>query len=119
VGFTSGDEAPLRQYDIWWADLPAPVGRRPVLLLSRSGSYAYLHRVLAAEVTTTVRRIPQEVALGRSEGLRRSCVANLDNVQAIPKRLLNERIGSLPAGRVAEVKRALGHALGWHEITGL
>jgi mRNA-degrading endonuclease toxin of MazEF toxin-antitoxin module len=24
------------QGDIWWADLPAPAGRRPVLILTRS-----------------------------------------------------------------------------------
>jgi len=115
----SGREAPLRQLDVWWARLPAPLGRRPVLLLTRPGGYAYLNRVLVAEVTTTVRGIPQEVPLGTREGLGRRCVANLDNVQAIPKRLLVERAGSLAPARAVEVKRAMGHSLGWIELTGL
>jgi mRNA interferase MazF len=50
----------VKQYEIWWADLPEPVGRRPVLLLSRSPAYDYLHNVTVVEVTTTVRSIPQE-----------------------------------------------------------
>ena len=112
-------EAALRQFEIWWAELPRPAGRRPVLLLTRPRGYLYLDRVIVAEVTTTVRGIPQEVALGKREGMDRRCVANLDNVQAIPKRWLAEQAGRLPQGRHVEVKRALGHALGWVELTGL
>jgi hypothetical protein len=33
----------MRQYEIRWANLPAPVGRRPVLLLSRTEAYGYLN----------------------------------------------------------------------------
>src|SRR5207248_199108 len=61
----------LRQYEIWWADLPGPAGRRPVLLLSRDGAYAFLSKVVAAEITTTIRRIAIEVPLGAAEGLPR------------------------------------------------
>ncbi len=43
----------VKQYELWWAELPEPVGTRPVLLLSRSGAYQYLNRVLVVEVTTT------------------------------------------------------------------
>ena len=28
----------MKQYEIWWADLPKPAGRRPVLLLNRDDS---------------------------------------------------------------------------------
>jgi mRNA interferase MazF len=107
------------QFDIWWVELPDPVGRRPVLLVGRTSAYAYLARVLAVEVTTTIRGIPQEVALGRREGLARSCVANLDTMRTIPKEGLRARAGRLGPNRHAEVKRALGHVLGWPELTGL
>jgi mRNA interferase MazF len=108
-----------RQFDIWWATLPEPVGRRPILLLGRSASLAYLARVLVVEVTTTIRNIPQEVALGRSEGLTRSCVANLDTLRSLPKNRLDTRIGRLRARRHVEVKRALGHVLHWPELSAL
>lgn len=106
----------MRQYEIWWAELPDPVGRRPVLLLGRDGAYAYLDRVLAAEVTTHTRGIPQEVSLGRAEGLPRSCVANLDSLRAVPRARLTERAGALSRRRVPEVKRALGYVLDWDEL---
>lgn len=115
----ASDERDPRQFEIWWASLPLPVGRRPVLLLGRTPSFAYLDRVLVVEVTTTVRGIPQEVRLGRREGLPRPCVANLDALRQMPRRLLVERIGRLPSAREVEVKRALGHVLHWPELTSL
>jgi mRNA interferase MazF len=90
-----------------------------VLLLSRNGAYQYLNRVLAVEVTTKVRMIPQELVLGRREGMPRSCVANFDNLRAVPVSGLVERIGGLAAARIVEVKHALGHAVGWIELTSL
>lgn len=108
-----------RQFDVFWASLPAPVGRRPVLLLGRTGSYAYLSRVLVVEITTTVRGIPQEVPLGRREGLPRPCVANLDTLRTIPRECLTTRIGRVRHEKQLVVKRALGHVLGWPELTSL
>lgn len=109
----------MKQYEIWWAALPLPVGRRPVLLLSRTPAYAYLHKVLVAEVTTTRRGIPQEVSVGRPEGLPSASVVNLDNLHTIAKDCLTKRAGSLRSARQIEVKRSLGHALGWNELTAL
>jgi mRNA-degrading endonuclease toxin of MazEF toxin-antitoxin module len=75
--------------------------------------------VIAVEVTSTIRSIPVEVALGRREGLRRKSVANLDSVHVIPKARLEARIGVLSPKRVPEVKRALGYALDWLELKAL
>src|ERR1017187_3092647 len=41
----------VRQFEIWWANLPAPAGRRPVLLLSRHDAYQYLSKFIVAEIT--------------------------------------------------------------------
>jgi mRNA interferase MazF len=109
----------VKQYEIWWAQLPEPVGTRPILLLSRDAAYDYLNRVLGVEVTTRVRGIPQEVVLGPREGLPRRCVASLDNLRAVPKVALGTRIGRLQDRRIHEIKRALGHALGWLELSTL
>ena len=106
----------MRQYEIRWANLPAPVGRRPVLLLSRTPAYAYLNRVIVGEVTSTIRGIPEEVSLGRREGLTEPSVVNLDNVHVIAKARLGDRLGTLAPERERDVKRALGYALGWPEL---
>ena len=108
----------MNQYDLWWADLPKPVGKRPVVLLTRSAAYGYLNRVIVAEVSTTIRGIPVEVRLGADEGLTEPSVANLDNVHVVDKRRLTKWIGALRARRVSELKRALGYALDWPELKG-
>jgi mRNA interferase MazF len=108
----------MKQYEVWQANLPEPIGSRPVLLLSRDAAYDYLSRVLVVEITTVVRDIPVELSLGRAEGLPRRSVANFDNLHAVPKARLGERLGSLGAARVPEAKRALGFALSWPELKG-
>jgi mRNA interferase MazF len=109
----------MKQYEIRWAEMPEPIGRRPVLLLTRTPAYEYLTKVVVAEVTTTIRGIPQEIRVGRSEGLRRASVVNLDNVHVVLKEVLRERLGALTPGRHREVKRALGYALDWAELKTL
>ena len=108
--------AAVKQYEVWWASLPPPVGRRPVLLLSRESAYSYLDKFVAVEITSTVRQIAVEVPLGRPEGLSRRCVANCDNIRTISRSALLKRIGRLAPGRISELKRAVGHALAWDEL---
>jgi mRNA interferase MazF len=114
TGAEENDE--MKQYELWWASLPAPAGRRPVLLLSRNQAYAYLNKFVAVEVTTKVRNIAEEVRLGRAEGLPQSCAANFDNIRTVPRSALRDHIGKLAPRRHVEVKRALGHALAWDEL---
>jgi len=109
----------MRQYEIRWANLPLPIGARPMLLLTRTSASAYLTRVLAAEITTQVRGISQEVQLGVRDGLPRPCAAKLDNVHLVSLRAIGDFIAILRPQRVIEVKRALGHALAWPELMGL
>jgi len=106
----------VKQYEIWWADLPKPAGRRPVLLLSRDDSYAILSKFIAAEITATIRHIPIEVPLGSAEGMPKPCVVNCDNLRTISKGHLVKKISKIPQRRVHEVKRAIGYALEWEEL---
>ena len=106
----------LKQYEIWWADLPKPAGRRPVLLLSRDDAYPVLSKFVAAEITATIRHIPIEVPLGSIEGMPKPCVVNCDNLRTISKVHLVKRISKLSKTRAHEVKRAIGYALAWEEL---
>ena len=109
----------MKQYEIRWAYMPKPVGKRPVLLLSRTPAMRYLYKIIVAEITTTIRGIPQEVNVDAAEGLPRSCVINFDNVHVVAKERLGDRLGRLGNERAAEAKRALGYALGWEELMAL
>ena len=102
----------MRRGEVWWAELPLLAGRRPVLLLSRNEAYPVRDLVIVARLTSRMRRIASEVELGRSDGLPRRCVANLDTLTTIPKRVLTERLTALPAGKLAAIDRALRFALG-------
>jgi mRNA interferase MazF len=102
----------MRRGEVWWAELPTPAGRRPVVLLSRNEAYAVRALVTVAPVTTQVRGIPSEVALGRREGLPKSGVANMDTVTTIPKQVLSARIAALDPAKLLAIDRALRFALG-------
>lgn len=94
---------------IWWADLDKI---RPVVVLTRARVAPRLRRVLAAPITSTVRGITTEVAIGEAEGVRAGSVANLDNVQLIPTDRLLRPAGSVSAQRWPEFCRAMAAALG-------
>ena len=83
-----------RRGDVWFADVPGDK-RRPVVVLTRDSVLPRLTTILVAPVTTRVRRIPTELALGRAHGLSRPCVANFDNVAPLPKRALARWVGRL------------------------
>jgi mRNA-degrading endonuclease toxin of MazEF toxin-antitoxin module len=106
----------VKQYEIWWAALSAPAGRRPVLLLSRDSAYAYLNKFAVVEITSTIRNIAVEVPLGRAEGMPNRCVANFDNLRTVSRGALLRRAGSISAQRHVEIKRAMGRALAWDEL---
>ena len=102
----------MRRGEVWWAELPAPAGRRPVVLLSRNEAYGIRELVTVAPVTSRIRDIPTEVLLGPEDGLPKACVANLDTITTIPKRTLAARIAGLRREKVRAVEAAIEFALG-------
>jgi len=102
----------MKRGEVWWARLPAPAGRRPVVLVSRDTAYAVRTSVTVVEVSTTIRGIASEVPLGARDGLPRKCVANADNVATIPKGWLDERIAALRSEKVVLLDEALRFSLG-------
>ena len=101
----------MHRGDIWWAELPEPLGRRPVVLVSREEAYVARESVVVVEVTTVVRGLATEVALGRAEGLPRKCVANADGLHTVKKARLRARIARLTAERMRRIDEALRFSL--------
>lgn len=101
----------MRRGEVWWADLPSHIGRRPVVLLSRDEAYRVRNAVTVAEVTRTIRGIPVEVPLGQEDGLPSKCAANLDTLMTIRKELLTERIALLRNEKMVEIQKAVKFAL--------
>ncbi len=102
----------MKRGEIWWVELEPPVGRRPVLLLSRDEAYSVRELVTVAPVTTRVRNIPSEVPLGLEDGLPKPCVVNLDTITTIAKASLRDRLTTLSVEKQNAVEVALHFALG-------
>lgn len=101
----------MRRGEVWWAELGQPIGRRPVLLLSRDAAYSVRTSVTVGLVTRTIRAIPVEVPLGEENGMPTRCVVNLDDILTIPKSRLTGRITMLSPEKMTEVTKAIAFAL--------
>jgi mRNA interferase MazF len=101
----------VRRGEVWWAQLPPPIGRRPVVLLSRDVAYRVRTSITVAIVTRVARNIPVEVPLGPEDGMPQQCVVNLDDILTIPKARLAERITVLSPQKMTAVARAVIFAL--------
>lgn len=101
----------MRRGEVWWAEQPEPIGRRPVLLLSRDEAYDVRNAITIAQITTTVRNIPVEVPLDEKDGLPQKCVVNLDTITTIRKAILTQRICSISSEKIEQIDKAVKFAL--------
>jgi mRNA interferase MazF len=95
---------------VWWGEI-AEVGRRPFLVMTRSGVIPFLHSVVAAPITRTVREIPTELALGVEDGMPTECAASFDNLRVVPKANLVTKQCTLDPLRLLEACAALRAAV--------
>lgn len=110
----------LGRGDIWWADLPEPVGsapgyRRPVLVVqSDTFNRSRLDTVTVVALTASLRLVdaPGNVLIpSRESGLPRDSVANVSQVLTLDRARLTERVRRLPPRIVAQVDDGLRLAL--------
>jgi mRNA interferase MazF len=108
----------MRRGEIRWYRFSRPDKRRPVLVLTRDSALEYLGEVTVAPITSTVRGIPSEVALGPADGVPRECAVNLDHLQTVAKKRVGPLVTTLPSARMEEVRSALLFALGFRRDEG-
>ncbi|MBI2209509.1 MAG: type II toxin-antitoxin system PemK/MazF family toxin [Deltaproteobacteria bacterium] len=101
----------MKRGEVWWVEMPPPAGRRPAVLLSRDSAYRVRAAVTVAPVTRTIRDIPVEVLLDRSDGMPARCVVNLDDITTVPKSLIKERVTVLSAEKIQKIDEAIRFAL--------
>ncbi|MFH1442118.1 MAG: type II toxin-antitoxin system PemK/MazF family toxin [Candidatus Omnitrophota bacterium] len=100
----------MKRGEVWWAEQPEPIGRRPVVLLSRDEAYEARNAVSIAQITTTIRNIPVEVQLDEKDGLPHKYVINLDTITTIRKAIITKRICSLRAEKIEQINKAIKFA---------
>ena len=101
----------MKKGEIWWAEIPSPVGKRPALLLTRDEAYSFRTNVTIAPLTTTIRKIPTCVHLSETDGVPKKCVVNLDSIYTIEKGLLKTKICDLSEEKMHLVNKAIRFAL--------
>ena len=102
----------VSQGDVFWAVLPEPFGGpraspRPVVVVqndafNRSG----INSLVVAHLTTNLKRAhsPGNVLLGKGEAnLPERSVVNITQITTVLRSQLLEKVGTLPAKRLAEV----------------
>lgn len=100
----------LAQGQIWLADLPPPIHRRPVLVLTRTHALPHLTKVCIATISRNIRGTDTEVVLSPSDGVAQRCAVSLDNILTLPQDTLVRYITELSAGRMNEVFEAIHRA---------
>jgi mRNA interferase MazF len=111
----------ISQGEIWWADLPAPVGsgpgfRRPVVVIQADAfNRSRIATVVCVPLTTNTRwaSVPGNVLLhAENTNLPEDSVANASQVIAVDKQLLIERVGKLSRAKLELVLSGLDAILG-------
>ncbi|MBK8462784.1 MAG: type II toxin-antitoxin system PemK/MazF family toxin [Nigerium sp.] len=83
---------------------------RPVLVLTRELVRPYLRRVTVAPITSTVRGLSTELAVGVRNGLDHESVASLDNIVTIPVADLGRQQGFLHPDQERDLANAIATA---------
>jgi mRNA interferase MazF len=97
-----------RRADVWLAQLDKV---RPVIILTRDPLGRFLHSVIAAPITSTVRGLSTEVPVGPADGVRVASVANLDNIQLIERTRLVRHVGVATDATMTHLCEALAIAV--------
>ena len=89
---------------------------RPVLVLTRDTVRPHLTNVTVAPITSTIRGLSTELAVGPANGLDHDSVVSLDNIQTIPAGRLGRQIGLLLIAQEVALARAVQAAFDLEDI---
>ena len=101
----------ISQGTVIWAQLPAPIGDRPVVILTRDAAIGQLNALTVAPITRMIRNLPTEVVLHPVDGLPSISAVSLDNIMTVPRSRFGEVITVLTRARVLQIFQAIRVAL--------
>jgi mRNA interferase MazF len=101
----------MKRGEVRWYKFKHPDKKRPVVILTRNSILEYLGEVTIAPVTSTIRDIPSEVLLSRSDGMHNDCAINCDHIQTVSKSNIGPMITSLSKKKLSEIRDAVNFAL--------
>ncbi|MBK6696173.1 MAG: type II toxin-antitoxin system PemK/MazF family toxin [Myxococcales bacterium] len=98
--------------EIRWFRFASPDKRRPVLILGREDVLPSLAQVPVVPLSTQVRGLAWEVALGPDDGLPTPCVLKPEWIRIVERQDVGPVLGRLPDARWPEVRAAILDVLG-------
>jgi mRNA interferase MazF len=111
----------VRQGQVWWADLPVPVGsapgyRRPVVVVQGDAfNRSRIAMIVCIPLTSNLRLAdaPGNVLLpAASTGLPRDSVANVSQIYAVDRDFLIDEVGRIPRSALSEILSGIDVVLG-------
>jgi mRNA interferase MazF len=99
----------ISQGEVWWADLPEPIGsgpglRRPVVVVQGDSlNRSRVATVVCVPLTSNLRWADapgNQLLSARTTGLPKDSVANVSQIIALDKGLLTDRVGKLTRAKV-------------------
>lgn len=111
----------MTQGDVWWAELPDPVGsgpglRRPVVVVQGDPfNRSRIATVVCVPLTSNMRwaDAPGNVRLTiRQSGLPKQSVANVSQILTLDRTTLDECVGKLPVSRLRLILQGIDVMLG-------
>lgn len=106
----------IERGEIWWADLPDPIGSspgfpRPVLVVqSDEFNQSAISTIVIVAITTNLNlaRASGNVLLTpKQSGLSKESVVNVSQLLTVDKRLLNDYTGTLSTNKMEQVEKGL------------
>ncbi len=101
----------MNRGEIWEADLGGKAGKRPVLILTRSGVIPYLSKIVVAEVSTQNKGYPTQVEIGTSGNLGKNSYVHCEGLHTIAKDRLVRFRGELTPDILSKISAAVIFAL--------
>jgi mRNA interferase MazF len=112
----------MKRGEVWWATLPLPMGRHPVLVVqSDTFNTSQIRSVVVALITSNLvlAGAPGNVRLSQGEGgVSKTSVVNVSQLYAIDRTLLTGRLGILSAPVQQQVDAGLRLVLALPGSTG-
>ncbi len=106
----------IERGEIWWADLPEPVGSspglpRPVLVIqSDKFNQSRINTVVIAVITTSLKYANAEgnvLLTARQSNLPKDSVVNVSQLFTIDESLLRDYVGALSAKKMEQIDNGL------------
>lgn len=101
----------MNRGEIWDADIGGRVGKRPVLILTRSRVIPYLSKVIIAEITSQGKGYPTQIDIGLEGNLSKHSFVSAESLHTVPKERLIRFRGELSELTMAKVSQAVIFAL--------